>query len=200
MPSNAAASRTAAAAGMPCSSARAMSNCARFSQARKPCGRKLLQKTRWRRGHNSLSGLSGNEAPAHEGEVERTQAAHQIISSTTSIMLRRLLHPHEKRKRWKCDMQRRWNSKRMLPPGARIRKEKQMSRRSAMASYRLPPDELGPCAVRILHWLFRYPFQRAEDISVGIHRWHKQASIYRALSLLEAKGLVEVVRSGATQG
>jgi DNA-binding MarR family transcriptional regulator len=75
-----------------------------------------------------------------------------------------------------------------------------MSRRSAMASYRLPPDELGPCAVRILHWLFRYPFQRAEDISVGIHRWHKQASIYRALSLLEAKGLVEVVRSGATQG
>jgi predicted transcriptional regulator len=46
---------------------------------------------------------------------------------------------------------------------------------------------------RILHWLLRYPLQRADDLVVGVARWASRATVYRHLRELEEKGLVECV-------
>ncbi len=46
---------------------------------------------------------------------------------------------------------------------------------------------------RLLHWLLRYPLQRAEDLVVGVARWASRATVYRHLQGLEANGLVESV-------
>lgn len=46
---------------------------------------------------------------------------------------------------------------------------------------------------RLLHWLLRYPLQRAEDLVVGVARWTSRATVYRHLQVLEASGLVESV-------
>ncbi len=46
---------------------------------------------------------------------------------------------------------------------------------------------------RILHWLLRYPLQRADDLVVGVARWASRATVYRHLQGLEASGLVESV-------
>ena len=44
---------------------------------------------------------------------------------------------------------------------------------------------------RILHWLLRYPLQRADDLLVGVARWASRATVYRHLQGLEASALVE---------
>src|SRR5712692_142331 len=46
---------------------------------------------------------------------------------------------------------------------------------------------------RLLHWLLRYPLQRADDLVVGVARWASRATIYRHMQALEARGLVESV-------
>jgi hypothetical protein len=46
---------------------------------------------------------------------------------------------------------------------------------------------------RLLHWLLRYPLQRADDLIVGVARWASRATVYRHLQALEARGLVESV-------
>ncbi len=46
---------------------------------------------------------------------------------------------------------------------------------------------------RLLHWLLRYPLQRADDLVVGVSRWASRATVYRHLQALEASGLVESV-------
>ena len=46
---------------------------------------------------------------------------------------------------------------------------------------------------RLLHWLLRYPLQRADDLVVGVARWASRATVYRHLQELEEKGLVECV-------
>jgi protein involved in plasmid replication-relaxation len=46
---------------------------------------------------------------------------------------------------------------------------------------------------RILHWLLRYPLQRADDLVVGEARWASRATVYRHLQGLEASRLVESV-------
>jgi predicted transcriptional regulator len=46
---------------------------------------------------------------------------------------------------------------------------------------------------RLLHWLLRYPLQRADDLVVGVARWASRATVYRHLQALEASGLVESV-------
>jgi len=52
---------------------------------------------------------------------------------------------------------------------------------------------LGEIDWRILHWLLRYPLQRADDLVVGVARWASRATVYRHLQGLEASGLVESV-------
>src|SRR5690348_11167599 len=46
---------------------------------------------------------------------------------------------------------------------------------------------------RLLHWLLRYPLQRADDLVVGVARWASRATVYRHLQGLEASGFVESV-------
>lgn len=46
---------------------------------------------------------------------------------------------------------------------------------------------------RLLHWLLRYPLQRADDLVVGVARWASRATVYRHVHALEASGLVESV-------
>jgi len=44
---------------------------------------------------------------------------------------------------------------------------------------------------RLLHWLLRYPLQRADDLAVGVARWASRATVYRHMQGLEMHGLVE---------
>ena len=44
---------------------------------------------------------------------------------------------------------------------------------------------------RLLHWLLRYPLQRADDLVVGVARWASRATVYRHLQGLEACKLAE---------
>ena len=57
--------------------------------------------------------------------------------------------------------------------------------------------ELGTSQVdldwRLLHWLLRYPLQRADDLVVGVARWASRATVYRHVQALEARGLLESV-------
>src|SRR5258708_10840220 len=46
---------------------------------------------------------------------------------------------------------------------------------------------------RLLHWLLRYPLQRADDLVVGVARWASRATVYRHLHVLQTRGLVESV-------
>src|SRR5205085_6626136 len=46
---------------------------------------------------------------------------------------------------------------------------------------------------RLLHWLLRYPLQRADDLVVGVARWASRATVYRHLQALEASRVVESV-------
>ena len=46
---------------------------------------------------------------------------------------------------------------------------------------------------RLLHWLLRYPLQRADDLVLGVARWASRATVYRHVQALEARGLLESV-------
>src|SRR5437016_12329158 len=50
---------------------------------------------------------------------------------------------------------------------------------------------------RLLHWLLRYPLQRADDLVVGVARWASRPTVYRHLQGLEASALVESVLPAA---
>src|SRR5271157_3398465 len=54
-------------------------------------------------------------------------------------------------------------------------------------------ESLADVDWRLLHWLLRYPLQRADDLIVGVVRWASRASVYRHVQALEARGLVESV-------
>ncbi|HVB23418.1 MAG TPA: replication-relaxation family protein [Ktedonobacteraceae bacterium] len=43
---------------------------------------------------------------------------------------------------------------------------------------------------RVLSWLLHYPFQRADDLAVGLARWTSRATIYRHLQHLTQRDLV----------
>src|SRR5579863_2485875 len=46
---------------------------------------------------------------------------------------------------------------------------------------------------RLLSWLLRYPFQRADDLVVGMARWISRATVYRHLHALEQHALIASV-------
>jgi hypothetical protein len=54
-------------------------------------------------------------------------------------------------------------------------------------------ESLADVDWRLLHWLLRYPLQRADDLIVGVARWSSRATVYRHVQALEANGLVESV-------
>jgi predicted transcriptional regulator len=61
-----------------------------------------------------------------------------------------------------------------------------MERLALMAS-------LEPLDWRLLSWLVRYPFQRADDLVVGMARWTSRATVYRHVQTLVQHDLVESV-------
>ena len=52
---------------------------------------------------------------------------------------------------------------------------------------------LEPLDWRLLSWLLRYPFQRADDLVVGMARWTSRATVYRHLQRLVQRELVASV-------
>jgi len=54
-------------------------------------------------------------------------------------------------------------------------------------------ESLAELDWRLLHWLLRYPLQRADDLVVGVARWASRATVYRHVQELEARGLLESV-------
>jgi predicted transcriptional regulator len=52
-------------------------------------------------------------------------------------------------------------------------------------------ESLADIDWRLLHWLLRYPLQRADDLVVGVARWTSRATVYRHVQALEARGLLE---------
>ncbi len=54
-------------------------------------------------------------------------------------------------------------------------------------------ESLADIDWRLLHWLLRYPLQRADDLVLGVARWASRATVYRHMHVLESRGLVESV-------
>ena len=54
-------------------------------------------------------------------------------------------------------------------------------------------ESLADIDWRLLHWLLRYPLQRADDLVVGVARWASRATVYRHVQALEVRGLLESV-------
>jgi Replication-relaxation len=52
---------------------------------------------------------------------------------------------------------------------------------------------LEPLDWRLLSWLLRYPFQRADDLVIGLARWTSRATVYRHVQRLAQHGLVTEV-------
>jgi Replication-relaxation len=52
---------------------------------------------------------------------------------------------------------------------------------------------LAPLDWRLLAWLLHYPFQRADDLVVGMARWASRATVYRHLQTVVQHELVESV-------
>ena len=72
--------------------------------------------------------------------------------------------------------------------------ERHRTRRKLTASALIEIGEsLADIDWRLLHWLLRYPLQRADDLVVGVARWASRATVYRHMQELEARGLVENV-------
>ena len=54
-------------------------------------------------------------------------------------------------------------------------------------------ESLAELDWRLLHWLLRYPLQRADDLVVGVARWASRATVYRHVQELEARGLLRLL-------
>lgn len=59
---------------------------------------------------------------------------------------------------------------------------------------------LEPGEARVLRWLERYPFQRAQDLIVALSPWEKRTVVYERLAALEKRHLIETLRPGIAQG
>ncbi len=59
-----------------------------------------------------------------------------------------------------------------------------------------PPLVLTAGAERLLHWLARYPFQRAQDLVVALAPWERRTTVYAHLADLEQEHLIEALRAG----
>ena len=52
---------------------------------------------------------------------------------------------------------------------------------------------------RLLHWLERYPLQRAQDMILALSPWEKRTTVYRHLAELERLHLIEGLHAGIAQ-
>src|SRR5713226_10687366 len=68
---------------------------------------------------------------------------------------------------------------------------KRTRRRTALSDPHELLEQLEDVDIRLLQWLLRYPFQRAEDLALATGR--SIATVYRHLKILYSRGLVERV-------
>src|SRR5436305_17624 len=54
-------------------------------------------------------------------------------------------------------------------------------------------SQLAAVDLRLLHWLLHYPFQRSDDLVIGVARWASRPTVYRHVSALQHEGLIESV-------
>lgn len=59
---------------------------------------------------------------------------------------------------------------------------------------------LKPGSLRVLRWLERYPFQRAQDLLVALAPFERRTVVYERLAALERQQLIEALRPGIAQG
>lgn len=69
--------------------------------------------------------------------------------------------------------------------------QKRTSRRARSPDSRELLDQLDAVDMRLLQWLLRYPFERAEDLASATGS--SRATVYRHLNMLHNNGLVERV-------
>ncbi len=69
------------------------------------------------------------------------------------------------------------------------------SRRATWGDIQVLLEQLTPVDLRLLQWLLRYPFQRAEDLAIAMGK--SLATVYRRISVQETLSLVESVMPGA---
>ncbi len=65
-----------------------------------------------------------------------------------------------------------------------------------MRSKLATPMDLGQ--QRLVRWLERYPFQRAQDLVVALGPWEGRGAVYRRIAELEDRQLIESVRLGTS--
>ena len=81
----------------------------------------------------------------------------------------------------------------MLPMSKSPPERRRTGRKLTVATLTEIGESLDDVDWRLLHWLLRYPLQRADDLVVGVARWASRATVYRHMQALEANGLVERV-------
>src|SRR5258708_19757911 len=54
-------------------------------------------------------------------------------------------------------------------------------------------SQLAALDLRLLHWLLRYPFQRADDLVIAVARWASRPTVYRPVSPLPGAALIASV-------
>jgi predicted transcriptional regulator len=81
----------------------------------------------------------------------------------------------------------------MLPMSKSALEQRRTRRKLTVESLAEINASLSDIDWRLLHWLLRYPLQRADDLMVGVARWASRATVYRHVQALEANGLVESV-------
>src|SRR5258708_39601504 len=88
--------------------------------------------------------------------------------------------------------ERMWKEARPMPDSAR--EQHRTGRKLTAGALVEIGASLADIDWRLLHWLLRYPLQRADDLGVGVARWASRATVYRHVQELEASGLLESVR------
>jgi Replication-relaxation len=73
--------------------------------------------------------------------------------------------------------------------------EQATARKRAAPSARVEEalSRLSAVDFRLLQWLLHYPFQRADDLVIGLARWASRPTVYRHVAQLQQLGLLERV-------
>ncbi len=132
-----------------------------------------------------VAGESSLRKPAGETVPANQQRRLFPLPTSMSCMMRRKQHLHQKTRGNRSKQENKGVSTSPGEPTPLSRRlpRVQIERMALSAS-------LDVLDWRLLSWLLRYPFQRADDLVVGLAHWASRATVYRHLHILEQNGLV----------